>query len=469
LANGLDYSTGKLLVEAFDEQDFGKLIAQSLLKNSEEIAIGATAKSFREEIESTIVDIADAQVAGWTFLVSDKDPHRKEIIDIIKPLAQLRRMEKPDEPLAIGNETEDDWPEWLDEKYHSPILEGKRPPYYVLIIGSPALIPFRFQSLLDSAAAVGRLDFDSLPDLQTYVEKIIRLQVQEEPQLRKETVMFATDDGPLDPTYYSCKYMARPIADHMTNLLGYKTTTLLQGSATKQNMVSTFKETHPALVYTASHGLGAPDLELGEQKKINGAICCQATVGQPSSASVFSAADVPNDDENFLEGSVFIQFACYGYGTPSESYYSHWLPAGDVARLNAKSDFVAALPKRLLAHPKGPIAFVGHLDLAWLHAFNDPADPDISLKWHPRITPFVHIVNTLLKDLNTVGLGMETMNKRYDITNSVLTTALDKIRKKRVPATSEFFSKIAEIFITRSDAQNYMVFGDPAVQLRVKR
>ncbi len=34
-------------------------------------------------------------------------------------------------------------------------------------------------------------------------------------------------------------------------------------------------------------------------------------------------------------------------------------------------DFVAALPKRLLAHPRGPIAYAGHRDTAWRHGFAD--------------------------------------------------------------------------------------------------
>ena len=50
----------------------------------------------------------------------------------------------------------------------------------------------------------------------------------------------------------------------------------------------------------------------------------------------------------------------------------HWLQE---PTLNSERDFVAALPKRLLAHPRGPIAFVGHVDTAWFHGFDDPNNP----------------------------------------------------------------------------------------------
>jgi hypothetical protein len=176
------------------------------------------------------------------------------------------------------------------------------------------------------------------------------------------------------------------------------------------------------------------------------------------------ADDVPID-EPFLEGSVFFQFACFGYGTPSQSDFMHWLGSPE---LNSEEDFVAAMPKRLLAHPRGPVAYIGHLDTAWLHGFDDPNDPSILEKWHPRIAPFVFAVNTLLKETNPIGMAMVEMNKRYDITNAILTSTLDRLARGKIRINSDYFSRIADTFITRSDAQNYMVFGDPAVRLRIR-
>jgi hypothetical protein len=67
-------------------------------------------------------------------------------------------------------------------------------------------------------------------------------------------------------------------------------------------------------------------------------------------------------DRPFFEGSIFFQFACFGYGTPAESDFNHWTQ-GDVL-INAPEDFIAALSKRLVSHPSGPLAVVAHLDLA---------------------------------------------------------------------------------------------------------
>jgi hypothetical protein len=63
---------------------------------------------------------------------------------------------------------------------------------------------------------------------------------------------------------------------------------------------------------------------------------------------------------------------------------------------------------------------------------------------------------------------MAEMNKRYDITNAVLTSTLDRLKRGKMQISSQFYSRIADTFITRSDAQNYMIFGDPAARLRMQ-
>lgn len=120
---------------------------------------------------------------------------------------------------------------------------------------------------------------------------------------------------------------------------------------------------------------------------------------------LFNAKDVSHDGP-YLEGAVFFQFACFGYGTPVESGFSHWHPA--IRKVNAKADFVAALPKKLLSHPRGPIAYVGHLDVALLHGFDDPDNPiPLEGPWHPRIAPFKKALDLLL--------GVNPMASRWRI------------------------------------------------------
>jgi hypothetical protein len=126
--------------------------------------------------KTPMVDLNDVTKAGWTFLVSSQDPHVSEIIETLQPLAKHKGMNDPKMPLRFNGELPDQWFDWFQNNYYSPLSEGKRVPQYILVVGNPMLIPFRFQSLLDSAASVGRLDFDSTDQLAAYINKILSLK-----------------------------------------------------------------------------------------------------------------------------------------------------------------------------------------------------------------------------------------------------------------------------------------------------
>lgn len=178
---------------------------------------------------------------------------------------------------------------------------------------------------------------------------------------------------------------------------------------------------------------------------------------------MFSADDLPRD-EPFLEGAVFFQFACFGYGTPAESDYAHWLDG--VPKTYAPADFVAALPQRLLALPRGPIAFVGHLDTAFLHAFADPEAPAALERWHNRIAPFVKAIDQLCA-VQPSGLAMADMGQRYSVCNALLADTYDRERRGKLQWTAELRARFLDTWITRGDAQNYMIYGDPAARLQI--
>ncbi|MEZ6142540.1 MAG: hypothetical protein R3B84_18425 [Zavarzinella sp.] len=275
---GIEYETGELLFPPMDERVFAATILQALVRNADEIAdqtrITTTGTTFRNEIERVpTVDLGEPRAAGWTFLVNEQDPDRSQIVDILRPLANHRRMANPSEPLIYRGEPAEEWWFWLLDNYSS--LGGRRPPHYVLMVGGPEQIPFKFQSLLQSAAAVGRVAFDSLQDLEAYVKKVIRLENEDAPVTTREAIVFAPDGGLQDPTYFSRLYMAKPLADEIKDKLSLDAKPILGSEATKQNLVEALRRSRPALVYTASHGLGAPNATAEIQKAIQGAICCR--------------------------------------------------------------------------------------------------------------------------------------------------------------------------------------------------
>ena len=79
------------------------------------------------------------------------------------------------------------------------------------------------------------------------------------------------------------------------------------------------------------------------------------------------------------------------------------------------------------------------------------------------------------KIIAAIGIGisrlieeaMAPMSTRYDLYNAFLTNIYDRMQRGKLQVTPEFQKKFVNHFITRSDAQNYMVLGDPAARLRI--
>jgi hypothetical protein len=403
-------------------------------------------------------DLADPHAVGWTYLVAADDPGRDAITRALKRLARHRGMNDAQTPLVFSDEAPEDWQDWIEEHYGALSTNA---PHYILIVGGPDRVPFHFQAVLATAASVGRLAFEKIEALEAYVEKVLRLESSSEGSTERQALMFATDRGTPDPTYYSRRYMAEPIAQHLGQL-GVPVRSLYAADATSTNLLEALTSRRFALIYTATHGAVRPRTEIAIQRDVNGAIVCTAEPGA-TEQSLLAARDVPADDVPVAEGAIVFEFACFGAGTPVESDYAHWLgralPVGG-------EDFVAALPSRLLAHPRGPIAFIGHVDLAWLDAFDDPDDPDIATLWHPRLNPFLTAVKTFL-DPQPVGLGMAAINKRFNLGNAGLATAFDRQQRGKLPEGPTDRQRLVRAFIARSDAQNYLVLGDPAVYPRM--
>jgi hypothetical protein len=466
---GIDHRTGELLYPAIDEEAFARNLRAGVEKNLArlvgETAAGGRATSFLGEVgQQPTVNLADPRAAGWSWLVAADDPRRGELTEILKPLAEHRGMENPAAPLALPANA--DWWEWQDQAYRGLDLEGRKVPHYVLLVGGPDRIPFGFQEALDLTAAVGRVEFDRLEDLQSYVDKLLRLERAPAPATSREVLFVATDGGRSDPTYYSRRWMVEPLADHVAQQLHVPVRRLLGEAATKNDVLAELKTRKPAVVYSATHGLGPPKGDPALQRRITGALCCQRVAAGPVESWTISADDVPAA-EPFLEGGVLFQFACFGYGCPRASDYAHWLPeSAGVPEQLADADFLAALPRKLLANPRGPIAYVGHLDTAWLHGFDDPEMPEALERWHVRIVPFKSAVEELLR-VHPPGRAMAAMNERYSVANQRLSWLFDQLQAHRAEMDERMFARLSDAFIFRSDAQNYMVFGDPAARPRL--
>ncbi|HEX7839197.1 MAG TPA: hypothetical protein VF469_17085, partial [Kofleriaceae bacterium] len=165
----------------------------------------------------------------------------------------------------------------------------------------------------------------------------------------------------------------------------------------------------------------------------------------------------------FVPGGVWLMFACFGAGTPRHSAYHPWLTrlqaAGEydadlapvLASLPREGEppFIAALPEAALANPDGPLAIIGHLDLAWSYGFCD-LDKMSRGERHRR---FHELVAQLVKGRRVgLSLGASLMRAKTLVQNELIVAADDAAR-------------LGHRWMVLQDLAGYVVLGDPAARI----
>ena len=139
-----------------DEDEFAASLLDALRRNGPSLqsltAVTSSTRAYRDEVARRVIDAGDPHKAGWTFLVANDDPRKAEIIEAVKPLALYRGMTNPSAPLSFASDAQEDWVDWVQNNLLSRALDGEQVPQYILMVGSPRLLPFKLQSLLDTFA-----------------------------------------------------------------------------------------------------------------------------------------------------------------------------------------------------------------------------------------------------------------------------------------------------------------------------
>ena len=145
-------------------------------------------------------------------------------------------------------------------------------------------------------------------------------------------------------------------------------------------------------------------------------------------------------------------FACFGGGTPRLDDFSH--AAFTEPEPIAPRAFVAALPKRLLAHPKGgALAVVAHVERAWGCSFSWPGVGT-------QLQAFEGTLRQLIRG-HPIGSAMEEFNDRYSQLAVMLTAQIEDAKFQRNIDELE----LAGTWTAHNDARSYVIAGDPAVRL----
>lgn len=329
-----------------------------------------------------------------------------------------------------------------------------RLPYYLLLVASPEVIPFDFQSTLDIHHAVGRLDLGAPEDYAAYARAVVARETGA-PAGSPRGAFFAPANPGDASSNQARSWLIEPLAEELApeaRALGWRFDSHLAENATKEKLAGCFDSDRPLLLLSSCHGMLYPEGH-PVQRRRQGAMVCQDWPGPEAwnggpvpQQFFFSGEDVPREAR--LDGMVVFHVGCFGAGTPRLSSF----PQGPQRPL-AERDFVGYLPQRLLA--QGALAVVSHIDLSWAYSY-------LSLDGRSRLGTFRDALRALLRGA-PVGLALDAFNRRYGRLFGLLQA--ERRCLQRAPLRDR--ARLAILSTACYDARGYVVLGDPAVRLPV--
>ena len=474
--NGIDATTGEYLLPAMGVHELARVATGGRLDADEASDLRNKRLRARQANFGVVegVDPNDLAQAGWAAVfpsVADEEDVARQaaIRDALAPLFAHRR--------AQATVREDLYREYAGEhayrageskqQYLARLGAGPGParpqkvPYYLLLVATPEEIPYRIQYQLDVHYAVGRIAFDTIEEYARYAQSVVDAETGRAARPRRAA--FFGVANPDDPaTQLSAEHLVAPLADHVASRHGPQGWTVdryLAEAATRSRLVELLRDP-PALLFTASHGMGFPSGDPGQRER-QGALLCQdwGGPGKPLAREHYLAGeDLPAGAD--LRGMIAMLFACYGGGTPTRDEFTRRALGEAKAKQLAPAPLIARLPQRMLAHPAGgALAAVAHIDRAWGASFLW-IDAKGKVQTMKHLDVFESMLDSVLVG-KRLGYAMEAFNLRYAELAADLSERIEQIQ-----LYDEHYedSELAHMWIYNSDARNHAVLGDPAVR-----
>jgi len=466
--NGIDGASGGYLLPPLRPGALSKVAQGEALDPQERAELRARFRTSSEKFLGPIegIDVTDVADSGWGVIF----PHDAEpaVREALQPLLDHRR-----EQVAAGSRPQryreftgadgyrpgESSAAFLVRHATGPVdaADPDKVPYYLLVVGDPESIPFRFQYQLDVTYAVGRLSFETPEEYARYATSVVEAEANPRPDRRAVFMGMRNEDD--RPTQMSAELLVQPLAGELDRQFGNRgwtvETRIGENQAAKADVVAALGAGAPTVFFSASHGMGFPN---GDPRQLphQGALLCQDWPGpldwrQPIPPDFYFAGEDVGDDAR-LSGLLAFLFACYGAGTPKQDEFAR--QALSAPTQIAPAAFVAGLPRRLLSHPNGgALAIVGHVERAWSYSFAWP-------RLDEQIGTFTSTLSALFKG-RPLGAALEYFNDRYAALTVELESAKETIQFGGTPDDVG----VAGLWTARNDARNYVIIGDPAVRI----
>lgn len=414
----------------------------------------------------------DLAAQGWG-VVAPEGPAGDELLGRVSRLIAHRRAQQEGREVRIyrvpPGQSAADAVRWRKRVFEAPELRRKELPRYLLILGDLDEVSIELQVVLGSEGYVGRLAFDQPEDYERYVDKLLRWEGQPA-AIDAARAVFHTVRDHTTATTVGHRSLMEPgvaLARRYKDEGDFPASALIEvshGYSPKPApLIEEAIKPEPGLLFTISHGAGAPRRgwrSTEEQRLLQGGMSFGRSGGLLTGEALSGHA--------FMPGGIWFMLACFGAGTPATSKYEPWLrnlgSAGhfegslDSVSASLPSDgrpFTASVPKAVLASPEGPLAFIGHVDLAWTYSFREldgerPVD---------RPNRFIDVFSGLLRR-DRVGVAFRELLRHYGATNTELTTLVESGVKDA--------QRRGHLWMLRNDLAGYVLLGDPAAQLPIE-
>lgn len=470
--NGINGATGDYLLPPLTTEQVSR-IAQGEEFHPEDIEDIQLKKRQKEEPDFAVIEAVDPKnlaETGWGVIFAyNADPAIREALSELLEHRKRQATQKHEhyyqEYTGVrGYRPGESKNQFLSRQGVGPgPADPDKMPYYLLIVGDPVTIPYRFQCQLSVQYAVGRIYFDTPQEYAQYARSVVEAETGNL-SLSPNASFFGVCNPGDAATNLSTQDLVKPLSDWVVEEHpNWNVKTILKEEATKARLGHLLggSET-PSLLFTASHGMGFPNGD-PRQLRHQGALLCQDWPGrewgrQPIPEDFYFSGDDIGEQARLL-GLIAFHFACYGAGTPQmDEFDGH--TKSERPQI-APYPFVARLPQKLLSHPQGgALAVVGHVDRAWGCSFSwsDIRDKEA----RRQIAVFQSSVKRLLEG-HPVGSAVEYFDERYAEISSDLSVELEDIKFGATPNNKS----LASMWTANNDARNYAIFGDPAVRLVV--